>query len=242
MQEAIRQIVDAKPHDGPPLVPAAPSGRKFLVLGGPAPEISGLNLLNLEGIKGGDCDAIILLKHIDVGELSDVLLRAPDPAVPIADFFENHPVRRDFIGSLLNDESVKEMQELFAPIWRRLSEIPYRAQIQDRTGIIILRLAYSRDTPLKAAFNPRYPLTVQYPLVGIGPGMRQHLEILANQDLLHRRHFTRTHACSRCASARLNVYEACPRCGSADLFDEVLVHHYRCGRQEWNPVLFMAIS
>jgi GGDEF domain-containing protein len=211
--------------------PAVP-GRRFIVLGGPAPDISGLNLLNLEGIKGDDCDGIILLKHIDVGELADVLLRAPDPALPIADFFNNNPVRRDFIGSLLSDESAREMQKTFAPIWRRLSEFPYRTQVQDRTAMIILRLAYSREAPVEAVFNTRYPLTVQYPLVGTGPGIRQHLEVLANQELLSRRHFTRTHGCIKCASARLNIYEACPACGSADLFEEVIVHHYRCGCQE----------
>ena len=226
------KIVDVKPHDAATLVPTAPLGRKFLVLGGPAPDISGLNLLNLEGARGRDCDGIILLKHIELGELADVLLRAPDPALPIADFFDNHPVRRDFVGSLLNDTSAKEMMKVFAPIWYRLGEIPFRAPAQDRAGMVILRLAYSRDAPVEAHFNARYPLTVQYPLVGTGPGVRQHLEFLANQDLLRRRHFTRTHACSKCASARLNIYEACPACGSADLFEEVLVHHYRCGCQE----------
>ncbi|MGZ3411185.1 MAG: TackOD1 domain-containing metal-binding protein [Xanthobacteraceae bacterium] len=202
------------------------------MLGGTAPEVSGLHLLNLEGGVGGDCDGIILLKHIELGELADVLLRAPDPAVPIADFFDNHPVRRDFIGSLLNDASAKEMLNVFAPIWYRLNELPYRAHAEDRTGIIILRLAYSRNAPVEAVFNARYPLTVQYPLVGTGPGIRQHLEFLANQDLLRRRHFTRTHACGKCASARLNIYEACLACGSSNLFEEVLVHHYRCGCQE----------
>jgi len=214
-----------------PLSPA-PAGRKFIVLGGPAPDIAGLNLLNLEGAIGSDCDGILLLKHIDVSELAEVFAWAPDPTVPIADFFDNHSVRRDFVSSRLNDESVKEMEQIFAPIWRRLEEIPYRAQTQDRTGMAILRLAYSRDAPAKAAFDSRFSLAVQYPLIGTGPGVCQHLEVLADQDLLHRRHFTRTHACGKCGSARLNVYEACPACGSADLFEEVLVHHYRCGCQE----------
>jgi Thaumarchaeal output domain 1 len=62
--------------------------------------------------------------------------------------------------------------------------------------------------------------------------VRQHLEILANLELLQRRHFTRTHACGKCGSARLLIYEACPECGSADLAEELLVHHYRCGCQE----------
>lgn len=214
-----------------PLSPA-PAVRQFIVLGGPAPDISGLNLLNLEGAIGADCDGIILLKHIDPLELTNALAEAPDPAVPVADFFGNHPVRRDVIGSLLNDESAKEMQQRFAPIWRRLNELPYRAAPQDRTAMTILRLLYSRDAPAKASFYPDYPLTVQYQLVGTGAGIRQHLEALANLELLQRRHFVRTHACDKCGSARLQIYEACPACGSGDLVEEVLVHHYRCGCQE----------
>jgi len=200
-----------------------------MILGGPAPNISGLNL---EGTIGFHCDAVILLKHIDPPELADVLKQAPDPAVPIADFFGNHPVRRDFVGSLFNGESAKEMQQSFAPIWSRLKELPFRAAQEDRAGLTILRLAYSRDAPVKAAFNPAYPLIVQYPLVGTGTGVRQQLELLANEGLLCRRHFARTHACNKCGSARQNVYEACPACGDSDLIEKVLVHHYRCGCQE----------
>lgn len=221
-----------QPLDGVTHVPPALASRKFIVLGGPAPDISGLNLLNLEDVAGLDCDAIILLKHIEPHELGKVLEQAPDPAVPIADFFGNHPVRRDFIGSLLNDESAIEIQHSLGQIWRRLAEFPFRSNQEDRWGLTLLRLAYSRDAPAQAAFNPGYPLTVQYPLFGTTEATRDQLELLANQDLLNRRHFTRTHACSKCGSARLHVYEACPGCGAADLADEVVVHHYRCGCQE----------
>jgi hypothetical protein len=37
--------------------------------------------------------------------------------------------------------------------------------------------------------------------------------LLAHLDLLRRRHFNRTHQCGKCASERLNTYEACPQCG-----------------------------
>jgi hypothetical protein len=184
--------VNLQPRDAT-RVPPVPMGRRYMVFGGPAPDISGLNLLNLEGVVGADCDGIILLKHINPLELTNALAESPDPAVPVADFFGNHPVRRDFIGSLLNDESAKEMGQRFASIWRRLEELPYRAAPQDRTAMTILRLLYSRDAPAKASFYPDYPLTVQYQLVGTGAGVRQHLETLADLELLQRRHFMRTH-------------------------------------------------
>ena len=226
------QIAGVQRNDNVTPASPEPAGRKFIVLGGPAPDISGLNLLNLGGDIGGPSDGIILLKHIDPLELTNALAESPDPAVPVADFFGNHPVRRDFIGSLLNDESAKAMEQTFAPIWRRLKELPYRALPQDRTAMTILRLLYSRNAPAKASFYPDYPLTVQYQIVGTGAGVRQHLETLADLDLLQRRHFVRTHGCTKCGAARLQIYEACPACGSGDLVEEVLIHHYRCGCQE----------
>lgn len=210
-------------------MPAPTARGKFIVLGGPVASIPGMDL---RGAIGSPCAAIVLLKRVDPAELADVLARAPDPAVPIADFSANDSLRHDFVGSSFNAESAAAMSLSLSPIWRRLEEIPYREQTEDRAGLTVLRLAYSRDKPVQAALDPDYPLTVQYPLIGEGNGARQQLESLANQDLLRRRHFTRTHACGRCSSTRLNVYEACPGCGGSDLVEEVLVHHYRCGCQQ----------
>ncbi len=134
-------------------------------------------MLNLEGVVGLPCDAIILLKHIDPPELDSVLRQAPDPAVPIVDFFGNHPIRRDFVGSQLNDESAMQMQARLAPVWARLAELPFQSSQEDRPGLTLLRLLYSRDAPANATFDPGYPLTVNYPLVGAGGGTRHQLEI-----------------------------------------------------------------
>jgi GGDEF domain-containing protein len=210
--------------DGSP----APEER-FFVLGGEPPPIAGTNL---HARIGSPCAGIILLNHIEPAELAAVLGQAPDPAVPIADFEHNSPLRHDFVGSSLNVETIAELKHRFAPVWRRLAELPFRAKREDREELTMLRLAYSRDAPIEAVFTPGSSLIVEYPLLGTAAGTRRHLELLADLDLLHRRHFTRTHACSKCGSARLHVYEACPGCSGADLLEETLVHHYRCGCQE----------
>jgi TackOD1 domain-containing protein len=201
----------------------------FLILGEQAPALHGVNL---KADIGSPCAGIILLGAVDPAELAFALERAPDPAVPIADFGGNHELRRDFVGSQFDQNVVDELRQIFAPIRLRLSVIPFKPKRGGRAELNILRLAYSRDTSITATFDPHSRRLVEYPLLGKEVGHKRNLETLAHLDLLHRRHFTRTHACGKCESARLNVCEACPACGGADLKEEPLLHHYRCGYQE----------
>lgn len=176
--------------------------------------------------------AILLTSRIEPAELAAALEQARDPAVPIADFGENRGLRSDFVGRSLDLAGLTEAKQHFAPIDRRLVELPFRAAREERAELTILRLAYSRGTAIEARFAPDSKVLVEYPLLGITVGTRRQLELLAQLDLLRRRHFTRTHLCGRCGSARLNAYEACPQCGGAELVEEALVHHFRCGWQE----------
>lgn len=202
---------------------------RFLLLGSTVPSIAGADLVTDTGAQYA---AIILTKRAEPAELLDTLAQTPDPALPIADFVGSNPLRRDFAAAKLDAESVAEMKREFGPIWRRLEALPFRAAREDRDPLTLLRLIYSRNKPAKAAFVPDSPAIVQYPLLGMALGTRRELESLAVTGLLNRRHFARTHACEKCGSGRLNVYEACPACNSGDLIEEVLVHHYRCGCQE----------
>lgn len=224
----------AEPPEGSGDAPAAAAAAalesmRFLLLGGTAAPVEGVNL---ETDASTQYAAIVLTKRTAPAELLDTLAQAQDPAVPIADFSGSRPLRSDYVSSKYDAESVAEMRRQFAPIWRRLEKIPFRAKREERDPLTLLRLIYSRNTPAKATFAPDDPLVVQYPLLGAAAGTRRELESLAALGLLNRHHFMRTHACSKCGSARLNVYEACPGCGGADLTEEALVHHYRCGCQE----------
>lgn len=211
--------------------PSAQSGdhNPFLMLG-EAP--STVAESSLRPSEDEPCAGIVLLDRIEPDAFAAVLEELPDPAVPIADFAENRDLRRDFVGKGFDPASITELKQLFAPIWRRLAELPFRVAREDRAELTILRLAYSRDKMIEATLAADSPLLVEYPLLGRMSGTRQRLEMLAGLELLKRRHFTRTHACSKCASARLHACEACPACGGRDLASEPLVHHYRCGWKE----------
>ena len=162
-------------------------------------------------------------------ELQDAIDKAPDPALPIADFGNSIGMWRDFIGNKLTASSGADILESFAPIWRRLHEIPYRTERSRAAELVLLRLAYSRDTPINATYAPHQQQLVEYPLIGSMPAARHRLEALASLNLLRRRHFIRLHLCGVCQSARQIVYEACKACGGAELAEDNLVHHYRCG-------------
>jgi hypothetical protein len=168
---------------------------------------------------------------IEGSELAAVLEIVGDPALPIADFAGLSGIRNDYRATGLNPRSCAEAWSFVAPIRRRLAELPFVAPRNERREMTVLRLAWSRDLPVQAAFNANAKHLVAYPLLGEDADNRERLDRLAAMELLARRHFTRTSLCVRCASARLLAYEACPACGGSDLADEKLVHHYRCGWQ-----------
>jgi GGDEF domain-containing protein len=203
----------------------------FLVLGGDLPMPPGVPGVCFQATPSTGCAGIIILGPIAPAKLAEALDEMPEPALPIADFADNRELRRDFIGERLDPSSIQAFRDHSTPIWRRLSELPVRAAREDRAELNILRLAYSRDVSIEASFAPDSMLLVDYQLLGRGSATRQQLEALADMDLLRRRFFTRSHACGHCGSARLHAYEACSACGRGNLFDEAIVHHYRCGWQ-----------
>jgi ribosomal protein S27E len=198
-----------------------------LVLGGRA-DLPGLNVHSDPALP---CAAIFLMGPIDPSEFAAMARSMPDPAVPVAHFGDCGPMRSDFAADLLDHRTLAEARLRFAPIIRRLKAMPFQAAREDRSGLLILRLAYSRNCPIEANFAPGERTIIQYPLLSSQASARSELEGLAYQGLLRRRHFIRTHSCDHCGSLRLIAYEACHACGSSDLADEAIVHHYRCGCQ-----------
>jgi hypothetical protein len=192
---------------------------------------------DLPGLRWHDdptlpCIAVLLVGEVSAAELVAAIDVMPDPAMPIADFAENHTTRHDFAARALDAPALAAALAQFTPIARRLAELPFRASRQDRGDLLILRLAWSRASPIEACFNPASPNVVDYPLMMSPTPNRVALERLACSALLKRRHFIRTHNCDRCESHRLLAFEACRACGGADLADEAIIHHYRCGCQQ----------
>jgi hypothetical protein len=212
--------------------PLDPNTLPFLPIGDAPPLVPELGC---NGHIGAPCAGVVLLDAIEPAVLAEALDAAPDPAVPIADFGGNRTLRSDYTGDHFDADIAADLKRRFAPIQHRLDAIPFHGAREDRAELTILRLAYSRNTEITAAFDPTSRNLVEYPLLGHAAASRQYLEELATLELLRRRHFTRTHLCDHCDSARLHAFEACPACGSADLLEAPIVHHYHCGWQEPEP-------
>jgi hypothetical protein len=178
------------------------------------------------------CAAVLLVGAVNAAELAAAIEVMPDPAMPIADFAGNHAIRSDFVADTFDEGTLAAAQASFASIDKLLREIPFQATREERNEMLTLRLAYSRARPIEARFDPNSPNLIHYPLLSCGGPKRAELEGLSFLNVLRRRHFMRTHTCERCASNRLLAFEACHDCGSSDLADEAIVHHYRCGCQQ----------
>ena len=95
----------------------------FLLLGNGAAAVPGV----LRARADRPYSAIVLTSRIEPAELATALEQARDPAVPIADFGDNRGMRRDFVGDRLDPAGLADAKRHFAPIERRLAELPFRA-------------------------------------------------------------------------------------------------------------------
>ncbi len=183
------------------------------------------------------CDAIVISEPIDEATWR-ALAEGRHALVPIVDFGVNKGLSADFSAEALTRENVQAALGECQRIWRRLANLPL-AELKtspDTIELSVLALAYSRDKPIEAKRTSEARATVYYPLLlkrfGLGAAdLRATLAFLANLNLLNPRFFARAHLCKACGSSRLCAFEACVKCGSGALNQEVLIHHYRCGYQ-----------
>jgi len=174
------------------------------------------------------CDGIVLFDAASPPQ-------AVSPLLPLAAFASGN-VTPDFAAPQVTAETLDAMLVAFAQIHQRAGGWDM-AQSRDSLDLTILRLSHSRAQPLEPQRSPRTASTLLYPLLhgraGIDDAqLRPALERLASLDLLERRFAARLLTCPSCSGARMAAFEACTACGSANLMEEPILHHYRCGFQD----------
>ena len=123
-----------------------------------------------------------------------------------------------------------------SPIVRKLVSLPPAPRGEERGAYLALAMAWSRGDPVRAGWSPGSREVLAYDrLLGVAE-QRRLLEALADQGLLKRTYFERLHTCGACSSSRVFAREVCSRCGSSDLAEHQLLHHYTCGMQAPEPL------
>ena len=177
------------------------------------------------------CGLVVLLPGADVEGTFELLAQQGRPAIPIADLSGGATPRADARADFPSLEAIEDAIAETQTIRDALRALPPIAERKDVERLSVLRLASSRQTGIEARWDPGSKDLVHYPLLsGLRDG-RVVLEQLARAGFLARSFFERLHTCGNCGSSRMPVREVCTSCGSADLREETLIHHYRCASQ-----------
>lgn len=143
----------------------------------------------------------------------------------------------DIVCSDLASPTLDDLLAKLVSIQAKVDELPPIGHSRDAEKLAVLALAYTRGIDIHARRSALTPATVNYTLLHGRPrvghnDLRATLEFLASLELLQRRFAARVATCSACASGRVSAFESCVACGSGDLIEESLLHHYRCGFQD----------
>lgn len=213
------------------IVPDPKQSIRLLVLGGATASVPVADALQVSDEPKLGFDIAVLVGQAGATDLWSVLKTGRALLAPVIDFSGNHVERSDVSFPTLTAASLREALLAVAPILRLAGAIGDISNLPDSDGLYALGMAHSRQKEILAAWSASTRQDVYYPLLGMRSGDRKTMESLADLDLLQRTFFGRTNLCTHCGSARLNAFEACGKCGSANLRIEHIVHHYSCGAQ-----------
>ncbi|HEB77669.1 MAG TPA: hypothetical protein ENI90_03965 [Methylothermaceae bacterium] len=119
-------------------------------------------------------------------------------------------------------------------IWSRVTQLEGWERLPDRSmKLRLLRYLATRHEPALPRRIGQAAVGFVYPGLGalfdtVDPSLFSLLEELAGDGCLDAGFFSRAPFCQSCGSAFLHFIETCPRCGSAELQAEQILHHYRC--------------
>ena len=103
-----------------------------------------------------------------------------------------------------------------------------------RVLLKILRYLYTREKELEPVLDEHSWLGYSYPFVSVNFSRSDEHRVFEILETAEREHLIegifvdKVNLCDRCYSSFLNFREVCPKCGSADLKAEDIVHHFVC--------------
>jgi Thaumarchaeal output domain 1 len=181
--------------------------------------------------RGEIPDAIILTEPNADAAISAWMSAATAAVVPIIDASGQNAGRADFTMTTLSGLGISQALELAKPLTMRMKQLPEAYhRTRDPKQMLLARLAV-RDRGMQAKRDPSLKEIVTYKDETAIGGVLHNAEALARLGLLEKKFFEKVQCCPSCTSARLLVREECSKCRSADIVEEPIIHHLRCGYQ-----------
>lgn len=180
-------------------------------------------------------DAVVLLPGADADSVFARMLYDGHLLASVIDLSGADSPRADFAAPVAGPDSLARGIETAMAISEARSTIAPIPNNDDRLGLTVLALAITRQRDIEPQLNPAQASMFDYPLLAGIAAQRSILETLASAKLLKRRFFERAYLCEDCSGSRMLARDACSSCGSADLEQQTLIHHYRCGEQAPKP-------
>ena len=200
----------------------------------------------LAGPEAAQAPAFVLLPEQDPGAAGvlETIRRHPSPEIYLKPVFlrtERGPAATDFtrmVDGAWLAASPDLPQALLERCHAIAAEVSGFARSPDGADhglpLRLLRFMASRQHEFQPVPSARHRQGHVHPaletLSGEEPGaVLNALEVLEEQQVILGRLITTAHECTHCGCAFLNFTENCPQCGSVDLVQDDLVHHFRCG-------------
>lgn len=132
------------------------------------------------------------------------------------------------------DEQLTQVISKVSPVCDWIKQLErFKNDSADSLSLRLIRLMASRDIPLIPQATTAIPEGYIFPLIqplfqSQDTSALYTLNRLASQHILLAKKINRAHFCNHCGSAFLNFKETCVQCGSDDLVEDELVHHFKC--------------
>lgn len=194
-----------------------------------------------------DAKAVVFDNHAD---LMNILLQVKKdnrdlvylkPLFVWSDEHLSNPFLIEIVDGIIMGEKVQDYILRFSGMIDKINDtvkdlVPYHGiENNDEYGIELkaIRHLYSRGKELTPVRSSETMHGYTYPILQLYLGANSYqefilIDFLKNRDMVVGTFVDKIHHCPHCYSAYLNFREICFKCGSADLYKEDLIHHFRC--------------
>ncbi|PTM41349.1 hypothetical protein [Bosea sp. 124] len=176
--------------------------------------------------SGDALDAVVLTAIVPDHALRILLDKIKDPLVPIVSFLPDERQCIDLAGLGEGPAWARALE-----IQARLLELPPSIRYSTQPEDILLARIYSRNEGLNPVYDSASRDLVRYPVAGALANVSEVATALFERGHLIRSFFDRIHCCPQCRSGHLSVREECHSCASANIREELVVHHFQCAHE-----------